>query len=97
MGLVLVREVMVSDIRLNRHAIETCQSVCRYERQTHAIAHGMAEEWFTPRHRRRPPGHMTVVNKAMYEQLVTECAGTTADHHRMRVEPVLDLGVYRDA
>ena len=39
---------------------------------------------------------MTVVNKAMYEQLVTECAGATADHHRMRVEPVLDLGVNRD-
>ena len=39
---------------------------------------------------------MTVVNKAMYEQLVTECAGATGDHHRMRVEPVLDLGVNRD-
>jgi hypothetical protein len=100
MGLLLVRDVMVTVAfrSRNRYAIERCGGGVRgCESQTYPITRWMAEDGFTRHHLGRAGGHLTVVIEAVYQQFVTAGTGAAADDDGTRVEPVLDLGVNRDA
>ena len=96
----MVRETIVKDafswdIRGdNRDAIGVGRTVCRCEREAHAISNGgLTHDGFARNDRRVPTDHGVVVGHDLHEQFVTAGRGAAADHDGMRAAPALDLRI----
>ena len=72
------------------------RSACGREGQVDSVTRGIPEDRLARQHPGGAEGHLTALVQTVHQQFITARTGAVADHHRTRVEPLLDVGVNGD-